>query len=131
MNEAMSTEGTVERSNPLDTPLLLAAIAVICGSIWAFYEFASVSALLRVLGLMAGVAVALALVYQTGYGRSAWLAIQGSRIELKRVVWPTRKEAVQATLMIMVVVLVLSLFMWGLDALLLWAVKLLTGRGGE
>lgn len=127
----MNAEATVERSGHLDTLLLLAALVVVGGSIGAFYYFEGrVHVLLRVLGLLACGAAAIALVLQTGLGRQAWAAIQGSRIELRRVVWPTRKETVQATLMIVVVVFVLALFMWGLDAVLLWAVRGLTQNPG-
>lgn len=127
----MNAEAAVERSSHLDTLLLLAALAVIGGSIGAFYYFENeVNVLLRVLGLFAAGAAAIFLALQTAYGRQAWGAIQGSRIEMRRVVWPTRKEAVQATLMIAVVVFVLAIFMWGLDAVLLWAVRGLTQHPG-
>ena len=74
-------------------------------------------------------AVALGVAYQTALGKSLWSYVVGSRIELRKVVWPTRQESIQATLMIAVVVLLMALLLWGLDSLLLWGVETLTGRG--
>jgi len=125
----MSSE-TESTGSGLDTALLFVALGVLAGSIAGFYYFeGQANDLIRVAGMLAGGAVAVVIAMQTAVGRTAWGYVQGSRIELRRVVWPSRKETLQTTLMIMVVVLVLALFLWGLDALLLWAMKLLTGRG--
>ena len=80
------------------------------------------------LGLLGGTAVAIAIALQTAIGKTAWAYIQGSRTELRRMVWPTRRETVQTTLMVVVVVLILAVFIWALDIVLAWAVQLLTGR---
>ncbi|MGB0221597.1 preprotein translocase subunit SecE [Sinimarinibacterium flocculans] len=97
---------------------------------FAFYYFETqYNALIRVLMLLGGLLVALGVAYQTAAGRSLWGYVVGSRIELRKVVWPTRQESVQATLMIAVVVLIMALLLWGLDSLLLWGVETLTGRG--
>ncbi|MGH8530647.1 MAG: preprotein translocase subunit SecE [Nevskiales bacterium] len=128
----MSAETVETRSSNLDTALLLLALVVVGASIYGFYYFENqANLLLRWGGLMLGAVAAVAIAYQTNFGKQSWLTMQGSRVELRRVVWPTRKETMQATLMIAVVVLVLSLVLWGLDAILLWSVKLLTGQRGE
>ncbi len=129
VKKSMSSE-TENTGSGFDTALLFLALGVLAASITGFYYFQDqANDLVRVLGMLAGGALAIVIAMQTGIGRTAWGYIQGSRIELRRVVWPTRKETLQTTLMIMVVVLILALFLWGLDALLLWAMKLLTGRG--
>lgn len=113
-----------------DTALLVVAAAALIGSMFAFYFFESqFNALVRVLMLMAGAAVTLALAYQTRLGKTLWAYVVGSRVEIRKVVWPTRQESIQATLMVLVVVVVTALFFWGLDTALLWAVEMLTGRG--
>lgn len=113
-----------------DSLLLAAAAMLLVGAMGSFYYFASeVNALLRTLGLFAAVGIALALAYRTELGRTTWSYLIGARAELRKVVWPSRQETVQATLMIAVVVLITALLLWGLDSLLLWGVKLLTGRG--
>ena len=79
--------------------------------------------------LIVAVAASAGVLYQTARGRVLWGFIAGSRIELRKVVWPSKQESVQATLMIAVVVLIMALMLWGLDSLLLWGVELLSGRG--
>ncbi|RDH40630.1 MAG: preprotein translocase subunit SecE [Candidatus Aquirickettsiella gammari] len=74
------------------------------------------------------VALAMALLFfYTTQGRRFGEFAQASRAELRKVVWPTREETVRTTLIVMVMVVVASLFLWGIDTLLLWAVSFLTG----
>ena len=49
--------------------------------------------------------------------------------EAKRVVWPTRKETMQTTAVVFGFVLIMAIFLWLIDASLLWAVRLLMGQG--
>lgn len=53
-----------------------------------------------------------------------------ARVELRKVIWPTRQETLQTTLVVLVMVVVVAIFLWLLDMLLLWAVNGLTGLGG-
>lgn len=113
----------------LDTALLWLAVLVLCASIFGYYWFEpQYSELVRVVGMLAGGAVAVMIALQSAIGKTAWSYIQGSRTELRRVVWPTRQETLQATLMVIVVVLILAIFIWALDVVLGWGVQLLTGR---
>lgn len=117
-------------SSAKDTALLIAALAVLVGGMVAFYYYATqFNLLVRWLIMLGSLAAALALSYQTRLGREVWGYVVGARIELRKVVWPTRQESVQATLMIAVVVLITALLLWGLDSLLLWGVEAVTGRG--
>jgi preprotein translocase subunit SecE len=93
-----------------------------------YYYFTAYTDLVRVLGLLGGAVVAVLIALQTTVGKTAWAYIQGSRTELRRMVWPTRRETVQTTLMVVVVVLILAIFIWALDIVLAWAVQFLTGR---
>ena len=115
-------------SSLLDTAILWAAIAVLLVSIVGYYYFTNHSDLIRVLGMLAGAAIAVAIALQTSIGKTALAYVQGSRTELRRMVWPTRRETVQTTLMVVVVVLILAIFIWALDIVLAWGVQLLTGR---
>ena len=114
----------------LDTLKLLLAVVVLIGGIVGYYYFEEESVLLRVAGVIASVAVAAVIAMATERGQYLWRFIQGSRIELRKVVWPTRQETLQTTLTVFVFVLILSIFFWGLDFFLLWATRLLTGQGG-
>lgn len=129
----MNTQQPVETKTgpaPLDTLLLVLAVAALVGGIVAFYALAGqLNVTLRVLMVLGGLGVAAALAYQTASGRTVWDYIRGSQVELRKTTWPTRQEGLQATLMIAVVVLIAALMLWGLDSLLLWGVKSVTGRG--
>ena len=131
----MTTQQPVEQkapttAAPLDTLLLVLAVAALVGGIVAFYTFVGqFNVTIRVVFVLAGLAAAAALTYQTAMGKTMWGFIRGSQIELRKTTWPTRQEGLQATLMIAVVVLIAALMLWGLDSLLLWGVKSVTGRG--
>lgn len=113
-----------------DTALLGLAMVLLVGGLAAFYTVAAtLNPAIKALVLLGSIGAALLVAYQTAMGRSLWGYVVGSRIELRKVVWPSKQESVQATLMIAVVVLIMALLLWGLDSLLFWAVQLLTGRG--
>jgi preprotein translocase subunit SecE len=120
----------VSSASPLDTVLLVLAFLALAGGITAFYWFAGdVNITVRVLMVLGGLAASAALAYQTPAGKTMWGYVRGSQTELRKTTWPTRQESLQATLMIAVVVLVTAVMLWGLDSLLLWGVKSVTGRG--
>ena len=120
----------VKAAAPLDTLLLALAVAAIVGGIVAFYYFVGqINVTVRVLIVLAGLGVAAGLAYQTAVGQTMLGYIRGSAVELRKTTWPTRQEGLQATLMIAVVVLIAALLLWGLDSMLLWGVKSVTGRG--
>ncbi len=124
MNAKVETE-----SGRLDSLKLGAAVLLMCGGIYAFYYFEDQHAVLRVLGILAVAAVALFIAAQTGMGRQVIGFVGGARTEVRRVVWPTRAETVQTTLAVLFVVLLVGVFLWLLDMVLLWAVQILTGQG--
>ena len=62
-------------------------------------------------------------------GRMLWKFIQGARVELNKVVWPTREETMQTTLVVLVVALFGGVFFWLLDLFLLWLTTRITGQG--
>jgi preprotein translocase subunit SecE len=98
---------------------VLVAIAVIGNS-----YFADESMLYRVLGIVALGIVAGLVALQTAKGAAFWSLVKESRTEIRKVVWPTRQETVQTTLIVVGFVLIVALFLWGLDTLLGWLVSL-------
>jgi len=114
----------------LDTIKLLLAIAILIGSLVGYYTFQDIHAVVRVLGVVAGIGLALFTLYQTTIGRGWYLYLMHAKREVKQVVWPTRPETVQMTLIVFVVVILMGIFLWLIDMLFLWAVQLLTGQGG-
>jgi preprotein translocase subunit SecE len=77
---------------------------------------------------LAGVVLAAVLAWFTAPGKQFYGYSQEAVEETKKVVWPTRKETFQMTGVVMLFVVVMALFLWMVDASLLWVVKLLMGR---
>jgi preprotein translocase subunit SecE len=116
-------------SGILDTVKLALAVAILVGGIVAFYAYEEQSLLISVSAVLVAAGVAVAVFMQTERGRSLWKFIQGARVEIRKVIWPTRQETLQTALTVLVFVLILGLFFWGLDFFLLWITRLLTGYG--
>ena len=72
----------------------------------------------------------LLVISQTSKGLQLWSFIKGARIELRKVVWPTRQETIQTTLVVVAMVVVAALILWGIDTLFFWLVGWLTGQRG-
>jgi len=116
-------------ASALDTVKLAAAVAILIGGIAGFYLLGSYPLALRWLLVLASLGVGLLVALQSVQGRAFWQFVQGSRVELRKVVWPTRQETLQTTLVVMVAVLAMGIFFWGLDWILGAVTAALTGRG--
>jgi preprotein translocase subunit SecE len=114
----------------LDTVKLAAAAVVLLGGIVAYYYFAEASLLLRVLGLVAGLVLGLLIAFQSAQGQQIWQFIQGSQVEIRKVVWPTQQETLQTTLVVLVFAAALGVFFLVIDWLLLQMTQFVTGQGG-
>ncbi len=114
----------------LDAVKLVLAAAVLLGGVVAYYYFDQESMLLRVVGVLVGLALGMVIAFQSMQGRELWRFIQGSRGEIRKVIWPTRQEALQTTLTVFVFVLIMGVFFWLLDMLLLSITRFVTGQGG-
>jgi len=84
----------------------------------------------RLLGWLALMAILVGIAYQTTEGKKAWHFLQESRMELRKVYWPTRQETIQTTLVVAAMVVFLSLVLWGVDSILVWLIGWLTGQRG-
>jgi preprotein translocase subunit SecE len=117
-------------SNKADTAKLLVAIAILIAGIYGFYYYEAESLLYRVLGLVVMVGIALFITSVTTQGQRLMGFAKDSRMEVRKVVWPTRQETVQTTLMVVVAVIIIGIFLWLIDMLLAEAIQVLTGTGG-
>jgi preprotein translocase subunit SecE len=106
---------------------MLVVIALLAAGIGAFYFYADQSLLLRVVGLLVVVSVATAVAYTTRMGRSTWVFVQDARTEVRKVVWPTRKETLQMSAVVIAMVILMALILWAFDSLLAWFVQLFIG----
>ena len=116
--------------NPLDTVKLVLAVASLLAGIVGYYWFIDLPAWQRWLGVIAAIAAAFGVFMTSAQGQATWKFVQTARVELRKVVWPTRQETVQTTLVIIFFVIVMGVFFWLLDMFLLWATRMLTGQGG-
>ena len=114
-------------ASTMDTVKLAASLLVLIGGIAAFYQFGEESLLLRVIGLLVVAALSVWIVLQTEIGRNVWAFAVDSRVEVRKVVWPSRQETVQTTLIVFVMVFLIGLFLWLVDMLLSYILKAITG----
>jgi preprotein translocase subunit SecE len=114
----------------LDKFKLSLAAAVVVAGVVGYYYFDDQPTVVRALGVLAAVALAAFIAYQATEGKAFWRFVQSSRIEMRKVVWPTRQETLTTTGAVMLFAAVLGVFFWLLDMLLLWVTRLATGFGG-
>lgn len=107
---------TVESSGS-KAKIILAVIAVIAGVV-GFFVLSGQSTPVRASALVAGLVVAILLAWTSDTGRSLISFARDAKTEVKKVVWPTRKEAMQLTAVVFLFVLVMALFLWGTDKVL-------------
>ena len=123
----MNSETDTER---LDIFKLSVALLIILADLVCFYLFDEYSLLLRVIALLAGAGIGIAIALQTAKGKEIWSYFHDAQIEVRKVVWPTRQETIQTTLIVVVMVILVAIILWLLDMFLGWSIGLLMGHGG-
>jgi preprotein translocase subunit SecE len=116
-----------QKSGHLDALKWLVVVLLLGGGIYANYSFAEQPLLYRVVGLVVVAGVAGAIAFATSQGASFYALLKGAQIEARRVVWPTRQERNQTTLVVVGFILVMALILWGLDSLFGWLTTLVLG----
>ena len=124
-----TTQDTSE-SGILDTIKLLLAAGVLVGGLYSYYYFLEIALPLRVLMVLGGLAAGITVAMTSTQGQRLWAFIQGARIEIRKVVWPTKQETTQTAIAVFVFTLIMALFFWGLDSFLLWLTRTLVGSTG-
>jgi len=117
-------------SSVLDIVKQTLSLILLIAGIGAFYYFSEFSLLYRVLGIIAVVLMALGLMLTTDIGKNVWAFMLESKQEVRKVVWPSRQETTQTTLMVFAMVFIVGLILWLLDMFLFWGIRVLTGQGG-
>ena len=105
---------------------LMASLAILVGSIYVFYSYSDLSVLIRALLIIFSVIVATLIFFTTQRGNIFWGFLQGSRVEMRKVVWPTKQETLQTALTVFIFVLIIGIFFWMLDFLLLYITTSIT-----
>lgn len=116
-----------QQSSSVNIALWLVVIALVAATIFGNNYFGAESLLYRVLGILALSIVTAIIAFQTIQGKAFWQLLKGSRAEIRKVVWPSRQETVQTTLIVSVVIIIAGLLLWGLDTLLSWLASLVIG----
>ena len=118
---------TEEKQYRLDGLKWLVVAVLVAGAVYGNYYFSAESLLYRVLALLALALLAGFVAVRTQKGEGFVALCRGAYTESRRVVWPTRQERNQTTLMVVAVVLVMSLVLWGLDTLFGWLASMVIG----
>jgi preprotein translocase subunit SecE len=114
-----------------DTAQLIAAIVLALGGVVAFYVLKSRPEAWASWAALAGGLVVGVLVFALSqYGRNFWQFVLESRVELRKVFWPSRNETMMTTLVVLGFVLIASTFFWLLDLTLATVTKFFTGQSG-
>ncbi|MGB2331801.1 MAG: preprotein translocase subunit SecE [Litorivicinaceae bacterium] len=116
-----------ETPSQLDHLKWLVAVAIIVVGVVGNSYYAGESVLYRVLALVFLAAVAAGIALTTQKGAAFREMLKEARVELRKVVWPTRVETGQTTAIVVVVVLIVALILWALDSLFAWIIASLIG----
>jgi len=118
---------TAKKSNIFDYIKWTLVFILFGGGLAANYYFSDIPLPIRMIAWIILFAAMLALAAWTTKGKVAVEFISDARNELRRVVWPTKQETVQTTIIVVVMVVVAGLVLWGLDSVLMIFISWLTG----
>ena len=108
----------------LDKIKLAVAALLVMAAIGGFYYLGTSPMIARIGVIFAGALVATAVAWTSEPGKRFYVYSQEAVAETRKVVWPTRKETLQSTGVVVAFVIVMAIFLWIVDAILAWAVEL-------
>jgi preprotein translocase subunit SecE len=126
----MSDEIKVQDAGTADKVKLAVAILIVIAGVAGYYVLANQATWMRWLPVIGSLVLAGVVVAFSRYGSEFRRFLELARIELRKIVWPTRQETLQTTLVVFLFVAVAGAFFWALDLVLAWATKFLTSQGG-
>jgi preprotein translocase subunit SecE len=106
----------------------LITFALLFAGVVGNYYYNYIAMPIRLLGWLVVLAVAGFVAAKTQKGKWVVDFFRDSRLELRKVVWPTRQETMQTTMVVAVMVIILALILWGVDGVLVWLIGWLTGQ---
>lgn len=104
------------------------ALLLVAAGVFAYIWFEQWAGPLRALAVVAGLVAGGAVFMTSGKGAETREFLSESRFELRKVVWPTRQEAMRTTWVVVAAVAILSLILAGFDVIIQWLIKLLLGH---
>ena len=120
------TSNTENQGNALETVKWILVAVILIGTVIGNNIFSEESVLIRAIAVIVAAVIAGGIALQTNKGRQALEFASESRTEVRKVVWPTRQEAIQTTLIVLVVTAIMALVLWGLDGILVRVVAFIT-----
>ncbi len=126
----MAVNAPVAKQGFADRLKLILAVALLVAGVAGFYALAGQPQVLRVLTVLAGVGLALLIGMRSGPGGRLWGFLKDSRTEVRRVVWPTRRETLQTTGVVFLAAVVVGLMLWLFDWVISLAIRGFMGLGG-
>ena len=126
----MTDEIKIQDAGTADKAKLYAAIVIVIAGVAGYYYLGGQPAWIRWMPVLGSLALGALVVAFSAYGHAFREFLTLARVELRKIVWPTRQETLQTTLVVFGFVIVAGIFFWLLDLALAWATKALTGTGG-
>ena len=126
----VNAQTETSESGVLDILKLLISAVVLVGGLYSYYYFLEVSLPLRVLMVLGGLAAGIGIALTSTQGLRLRAFVQGARVEIRKVVWPTKQETTQTAIAVFIFTLIMALFFWALDSLLLYITRSLVGSAG-
>ena len=126
----MTDETNIQEIGGADKAKLYAAVAAVAAGIAGYYVLGSAAAWQRWLAVAAGIAVAVLLLALSRYGSDFRQFMAAARVELRKIVWPTKDETLKTTAIVFLFTAITAVFFWLLDLGLAAATRVLTGQGG-
>ncbi|MEX2470269.1 MAG: preprotein translocase subunit SecE [Pseudohongiellaceae bacterium] len=105
-------------SSKLDWLKWIVVAAIVIAGIYANSYFSAESLLLRTIGLLIAAGIAGWIAAQTTRGRAFINLVLEARVEIRKVVWPSRQETTNTTVVVLIVIFVVALILWVLDMIL-------------
>lgn len=118
---------TPDSSNALDTVKWVVTFVLLAAAVVGNYLYGELSVVARAAGVIVLIAAALGVAATTFKGKAAIIFARESRMEVRKVVWPTRQETMQTTLIVLAVSIVMALVLWGIDGIMVRLVAFVTG----
>jgi len=128
-NEHLEAKETLDKLKWLVVFILFVVV------VWGNFYFSepksiyTVNFIIRIISVVVLSAIMLLLAATTRRGKQILIFVKEARIELRKVVWPNRRETIQTTILIAVITIIASLFLWGLDSIMIRLVSFLTLLG--
>jgi preprotein translocase subunit SecE len=121
-----------EKTSARDYLFWSIGLLIVAAGFYGFYQFAGdVITPIRAAGLLVAIVIAAFVVAQTTRGREFFSFLREADVERRKVVWPTRAETVQTTLVVIVITIIASILLFIMDTIFGWVIRQLIGSGGS